>query len=229
MSTAEKLLATPLGFEQTGAELKVLIADDHPLLLAGLRRTLESQADIEIVGQAQSAPELLSLIERRRPGVVLTDLRMPGSDGFELITRVRESWPEIKIVVLSASDDRASVDGALLAGASAFVVKSTAGLDVASVLRQVSSGAIFHAPSVTLAPSCGEQQGAAADPTVVLTGREQQILTAVAGGSTTAAISRELWVSEHTVKFHLTNIYRKLGVANRSAAVRYAFEHGLVA
>jgi DNA-binding NarL/FixJ family response regulator len=229
MSTVEKLLGAPLGFEQTGAELKVLIADDHPLLLAGLRRTLESQADIEIVGQAQSAPELLSLIERRRPGVVLTDLRMPGSDGFELIARVRESWPEIKIVVLSASDDRESVDGALLAGASAFVVKSTAALDVASVLRQVSSGAIFHAPSVTLAPSCAEGQGAAAHPTAVLTGREQQILTAVAGGSTTAAISRELWVSEHTVKFHLTNIYRKLGVANRSAAVRYAFEHGLVA
>ncbi len=133
----------------TDAALKVLIADDHPLLLAGLRRTLETESDIEIVGQARSVPELLGLIERRQPRLVLTDLRMPGGDGFELIARVRDSWPEIKLVVLSASDDQASVDGALRAGASAFIVKSTASLDVASVLRQVSCGAVFHAPART--------------------------------------------------------------------------------
>jgi DNA-binding NarL/FixJ family response regulator len=226
MATAEQSRVGAADFELAEPEkLRVLIADDHPLLLAGLRRTLETQDDIEVVGQAQSAPELLALIERRQPAVVLTDLRMPGVDGFDLITRIRESWPPIKLVVLSASDDRSSVDGALRAGASAFIVKSTAALDVAAVLRQVNSGAIYTAASVT--PGSGDGTNPE-DDGPNLTGREQQILDAVAHGCTTAAISRELWVSEHTVKFHLTNIYRKLGVANRSAAVRYAFEHGLV-
>jgi DNA-binding NarL/FixJ family response regulator len=225
MSASDLKLADRLE-EQPEAALKLLIADDHPLLLAGLRRILEAERDIEVVGQARSVPELLALIERRQPALVLTDLRMPGGDGFDLIARVRESWPQIKLVVLSASDDHASVDAALRAGASAFIVKSTASLDVASALRQVSCGAVYHAPATTssAAPSPGDD--GEADPG--LTDREQQILAAVAHGNTTAAISRDLWVSEHTVKFHLTNIYRKLGVTNRSGAVRYAFEHGLV-
>ena len=229
MSSAKHLVAPseqdPAGPE---AKLKVLIADDHPLLLAGLRRVLETQDDLEIVGQARTGPEVLALIERRLPRIVLMDLRMPGTDGFSLIARLRERWPEIKLVILSASDDRASVNGALGAGAHAFIVKSTAPLDVASVLRQVSCGAVYHAPSVALAPAPSELADDDSDQPA-LTEREQQILAAVAHGRTTAVISRELWVSEHTVKFHLTNIYRKLGVANRSAAVRYAFEHDLVA
>ena len=194
MSTARQL-AEPIDFESSHDELKVLIADDHPLLLAGLRRVLEGEADIEVVGQAQSAPELLALIDRRRPELVLTDLRMPGVEGFDLICRVREAWPEIKIVVLSASDDRASVDGALHAGASAFIVKSTAPLDVASVLRQVNSGAVYHAPSAAPGPGANNGHGGQAEEEPALTNREQQILAAVAHGSTTAEISRELWVS----------------------------------
>jgi DNA-binding NarL/FixJ family response regulator len=207
--------------------LRVLIADDHPLLLAGLRRTLEAHDDMEVVGQAQSGPELLALIERRQPSVVLTDLRMPGVDGFDLVAQIHGRWPQIKLLVLSASDDRESVEGALRAGASAFIIKSTEATDVAAVLRQVGSGAVFHAPAVTLAPAAGPAAVNREDEPA-LTQREQQILAAVARGCTTAAISRELWVSEHTVKFHLTNIYRKLGVVNRSAAVRYAVEHDLV-
>ncbi len=224
MSAVEQDLAVEVN---DSARVKVLIADDHPLLLAGLRRVLEGQPDFELVGQARAADEVLALIERRAPSLVLMDLRMPGVDGFDLIARLRDRWPQIKLVILSASDDRASVAGALNAGASAFIVKSTAPLDVASVLRQVSRGVVFHAPAVTLSTSSAQPADEDAGP--VLTEREQEILAAVAHGSTTAVISRELWVSEHTVKFHLTNIYRKLGVANRSAAVRYALEHGLVA
>ena len=230
MNTAEHQLdaVDEVPASDGSANLRVLIADDHPLLLAGLRRVLESQDDIEVVGQARSGPEVVALVERRRPGIVLMDLRMPGSEGFGLIAQLRERWPDVKLVILSASDDKASVDGALHAGARAFIVKSTAPTDVAAVLRQVSSGAIYHAPTANAQPGSGEQRSAAPEGPA-LTDREQQILAAVAHGSTTAVISRELWVSEHTVKFHLTNIYRKLGVPNRSAAVRYALEHGLVA
>ncbi len=208
------------------APLKVLIADDHPLMIAGVRRALERSEDIEIAGEAHSGPELMRLVERRRPQVVLTDLRMPGADGAECIKQIRATWPEIRVVVLSACEDRPSIDAALNAGASAYVIKSINATDIAAVLRQAASGSVFHATSMP-APRVEE---AGTDPQMPeLTERERAILEAVAAGKTTAVISRELWVSEHTVKFHLTNIYRKLGVPNRAGAVRYALQNGLVA
>jgi DNA-binding NarL/FixJ family response regulator len=131
----------------------------------------------------------------------------------------------VRIVVLSAEDDRASIDAALAAGASAYIVKSVSMSEIASVLSQTASGNVFHAVArgeIRL-DRREEPQGPA------LTERERTILDAVAAGLTTSAISRDLWVSEHTVKFHLTNIYRKLGVPNRAGAVRYALENGLLA
>ena len=207
--------------------LKVLLADDHPLILQGLRRTLEACDDIEIVGEARNGTELLALVERRGPDIVLMDLRMPGGpDGVACLREIGRSWPHVRTVVLSASDDQESIDSALLAGASAYVLKSVGSVDVPSVLRQVSAGgSVFHAPIARPAASGGDS---AAPEGPGLTARETAILAAIADGKTTRAISAELWVSEHTVKFHLTNIYRKLGVSNRSGAVRYAYEHGLV-
>jgi DNA-binding NarL/FixJ family response regulator len=203
--------------------IKVLLADDHPLIIAGVRRTIEHLEDMEVVGEAHSGPALMQLVERRGPDIVLMDLRMPGVRGVEVIQRIREGWPSVKVVILSASDDRQTIDEALQAGASAYVLKSAHTVDIASVLRQASSGAVFHAPSYS--PSRPAVTTDASLP--VLTDRERSILSAVAAGKTTAAISRDLWISEHTIKFHLTNIYRKLGVANRAGAVRYALEHGI--
>ena len=209
--------------EPRPAQIKVLIADDHPLIIAGIRRTIEHVDDMEVVGEARSGTELTQLIGRRQPDVVLMDLKMPGVAGVEAIERIGQHWPQIKTVVLSACDDRGTIDAALHAGASAYVLKSAHTVDIASVLRQASGGAVFHAP--TSAPSPIGVPDVPSRPT--LTERERSILTAVASGMTTAAISRDLWISEHTIKFHLTNIYRKLGVANRAGAVRYALEHGI--
>jgi DNA-binding NarL/FixJ family response regulator len=208
-----------------GAPLKVLIADDHPLMIAGIRRTLEHSESIEIVGEARCGSEVMQLVERRKPQLVLLDLRMPGVCGAECIERIRSAAPTVKVVVLSACDDRPSIDAALAAGASAYIVKSVNPADIASVLRQAACGNVFHATgrAATSHPGQPESQGP------VLTDRERVILEAVAAGLSTAAISKDLWVSEHTVKFHLTNIYRKLGVPNRAGAVRYAVEHGLAA
>ena len=204
--------------------IKVLIADDHPLIIAGIRRTIEHVEDMEVVGEARSGPEMMQLIGRRQPDLVLMDLKMPGVAGVEAILHIRQRWPEVKTVVLSACDDRPTIDHALKAGASAYVLKSAHTVDIASVLRQTSVGAVFHAPAAPPVVAAG-----APDPLVVpaLTERERSILSAVASGLTTSAISRELWISEHTIKFHLTNIYRKLGVANRAGAVRYAMENGI--
>jgi DNA-binding NarL/FixJ family response regulator len=205
------------------ASLKVLIADDHPLMLHGIRRALDGSDGIDVVGEAHSGTELLALVERRKPDLVLLDLHMPGMNGIECIEQMKSLCPEIKAVVISASDDRSSIDAALLAGASAYILKSVTPVDIPAVLRQASSGAVYHVPASPAPRS--ETRQAPSGPE--LTPRERTILTAVADGLTTKAISKDLWLSEHTVKFHLTNIYRKLGVSNRSAAVRYAFENDL--
>jgi DNA-binding NarL/FixJ family response regulator len=204
--------------------LRVLIADDHPLILRALRRALEGDPEIAIVGEATSSDAALALAERRSPHVVLLDLRMPGIGGLECAAEIKRRRPETKIVVLSACDDQPTIDAAFAAGASAYMLKSVAPTDIASVVRGAASGAVFHAPAV---PSHAESSEPDADSEPALTRRETAVLEAIATGLTTSAISRELWLSEHTVKFHLTNIYRKLGVSNRSAAVRYAHEHNL--
>ena len=205
--------------------VKLLIADDHPLVILGVRRALETDERIEIVGEAHTGPELMALVERRAPSVVLLDLWMPGVAGTECIEQIHEQWPQTTVIVLSGSDDRESIDAALHAGASAYIVKSAFPTDIASVIRQASTGAVFHAPS-RAAPTEAADEGPRA---VALTAREQAVLDGVVAGMTTSMISESLWVSEHTVKFHLTNIYRKLGVANRAGAVRYALEHDMVA
>jgi DNA-binding NarL/FixJ family response regulator len=216
------VLGTPRQERRMEHVLKVLVADDHPLILQGLRRTLEDCDDIEVVGEARSGTEVLPLVERRRPDVVLMDLRMPGLDGVACIKQIKQSAPEVKAVILSGCDDRPSIESAREAGASAYVIKSVSSVDIPALLRQVADGyTLFQAPN-------DESGDATQEDAPALTERELTILASVAAGLTTKAISSQLWVSEHTVKFHLTNIYRKLEVTNRSGAVRYAYEHGLV-
>ena len=204
-------------------QINVLIADDHPLIIAGLRRAIEHVDDLVLAGEARTATELLDLVQRRRPDVVLMDLRMPGMSGIDVIKRIRRGRPQARVVVLSACDDRETIDRVFAAGASAYVLKSAQRVDVAAVIRQVVAGGVVD-PRVALGTP---RPGPVRPRRTGLTGRESSILEAVATGMTTAAISRELWVSEHTIKFHLTNIYRKLGVANRAGAIRYALEHGM--
>ncbi len=201
----------------------VLLADDHPLVLAGLRLALERSEGIEVAGEAGTVTELMGRVERRRPQVLLLDLNMPGVKNTEHIEQVTNTWPEVKVVVLSASEDRPSIDAALEAGASAFVVKTVSPSDIAAIVWQVASGTVFHRASGRAAGPGSERTPAGPG----LTDRERTILSAAARGLTAGGISRELWISEHTVKFHLTNIYRKLGVSNRAGAIRWALEHGL--
>jgi DNA-binding NarL/FixJ family response regulator len=204
---------------------RVLIADDHPLIIAGVRRTIDGLDDLEIVGEARSGSELLTLVERRSPAVVLMELRMPGVLGVECIEEVRARWPAVKIVVLSSHEDRESIDSALAAGASAYILKRAATRDILAALRQPAGDVVFRAPApvLTIDPPAGSVG------LLGLTTRERSVLAGAASGKTSAAIAQELWVSSHTVKFHLTNIYRKLGVTNRASAVRFAHEDDLIA
>ena len=202
--------------------MRVLIADDHQLMVEGTKRALEGAKDFEVVGEATNGAQVLPLVKRLRPDLVLLDLRMPQMDGLTCLAKIREQYPDVKVAILSASQDSDLIQTALKRGAHAYIVKSVNPVDLAGSLRQVVAGNVFTTVGVT------EESGERMAKEAGLTDRELVIVRAVARGLSNEAIAKELWVAEQTVKFHLTNIYRKLGVANRTEAARYAYEHGLV-
>ena len=202
--------------------MKILIADNHPLMLTGLRVTLGQVEGFEIVGEARSGPEVLPLIGRTSPDLVLLNMRMPGLDGLGCLDRIRIRYPEIKVVFLSACLDPARIQAAVEHGACGYIVKSIDVVDLASAIRQAVDGTAYHAQGL---PAIDEDSAAVS---AGLTPKELTIIRGVARGLSNTAIGKELWVTEQTVKFHLTNIYRKLRVTNRTAAARWAFAHGLV-
>jgi DNA-binding NarL/FixJ family response regulator len=201
--------------------MKVLIADDHPLTLQGIRRVLEDVGDIEIVGEAQYGSQVLPLIGQTDPDLVMLDIRMPQMDGLACLERIRKRHPKVKVVMLSAYTDETHIAAALQRGASAYIAKTVNPLDLASALRQAFDGTVY-----TTFVAAEDETASSTD--LGLTEREISMLRAVARGLSNQAIGKEYWVTEQTVKFHLGNIYRKLGVTNRTEATRYAYEHGLL-
>ena len=211
--------------------MRVAIADDHRLMLDGIKRALETAADIEVVGEAMSGDEMLALLPQVNPDVVILDLRMPNGDGLDTLTRIRQDHPGMKVIILSMFEDSEHIDQALQRGADGYVVKSINPLDLPSTIRQVVEGAVHLRGVATAAsPADGGQKGSAR-PTSgigVLTERELTILRLVAEGLSNLDIANRLFVTEQTVKFHLSNIYRKLGVSNRTEATRYAYRAKLI-
>ena len=202
--------------------LKVLIADDHRLILDGIKRALEEDGGFEVVGEASSGERVLPLVGRTDPDLVVLDLRMPGMDGLICLDQIKKRHPSVKVVVLSVSTDEKLIENVLKRGASAYIVKSVNPIDLPAALRQAVEGTVFSAIGLP------EATAASAAKAAGLTERETVILTALARGLSNEQIGKELWIAEQTVKFHLTNIYRKLGVANRTEAARYAYQQGLV-
>jgi DNA-binding NarL/FixJ family response regulator len=202
--------------------MRVLICDDHRLIAEGIRHSLEGQGDFEVVGDAQTGSQIMPMIRRTNPELVLLDLRMPGVDGLTALEQIKREHPAVKVVILSAAADQAVIQAALAKGASAYVIKSVNPVDLASTLRQAMEGSVFHAVGIP------EGGSASAANELGLTSREVSILNALARGLSNQAIGKELYVAEQTVKFHLTNIYRKLNAANRTEAVRLAFQHGII-
>ena len=203
------------------AKLRVLLADDHPLMIAAVRSALESEKDFEIVGEATSGSQVMPLVSSARPDVVLIDLRLPEMDGLTCLERICAKHPTVRVVLFSGVDDREQIAAALDRGACAYLVKSIHPGDLAAVIRQAVAGSFFCAVGLDTATTRSGNDDAG------LSGRETEILCGVAQGLSNRAIAKELWLSDQTVKFHLHNIYRKLEVANRTEAAKYAFDHGL--
>ena len=202
--------------------IRLLVADDHALVLQAVRLALEPHSDFEIVAEAKSGSEVIPRAAESNPDLILLDVRMPGIDGIDLLDRLRKQHPEIKVAVLSGVEDPELGAEALRRGARAFLGKGIDPAELGPVLRRVNEGAVLTETFGTTQP---EETGA---DEFDLTAREREILERVATGRSNKQIAREFWLSEQTVKYHLTNVYRKLGVGSRTEAARFAYDHDLV-
>jgi DNA-binding NarL/FixJ family response regulator len=203
-------------------KLRIVVADDHRLMREAIRLALTDADDIEIVGEAETGSAVIPLVRAVDPDLVLLDIRMPGMDGLVVLERLQERHPGVKVVMLSAIDESEVIEAALTAGASAFVTKNVDPRDLASAIRAAEERTVYQAIAL---PKLTEDAAARA---AGLSAKEVDVLRAAARGLSNKQIGRELWLSEQTIKFHLSNVYRKLGVTNRTEAVSHALEHGLI-
>jgi len=197
------------------------MADDHPVVVEGLRLSLEDDGGFEVVGVAHDGAKVLPMIRSTSPDVVLLDMHMPGIDGIGVVTRIRRTYPDVKVVMCSMEAGQESIQAAFMAGACGYIVKTVEPRDLAPAIRQAIAGTAFQATSGSVPDDSMLARAAG------LTNREIEILRLVTRGLSNKTIARELWVTEQTVKFHLSNVYRKLGIANRTEAARWAHSKGL--
>jgi DNA-binding NarL/FixJ family response regulator len=185
---------------------------------------------IRVVGKTTSTEEALRMVEEHRPDLLITELEGDSGEhsGLALIERARSVAPDVRPIVLSMHHEVQAIDAALAAGAAAYVVKTAHPEDLASAVRQAFSHSVYLAGRPATAPVAVSEPASTVDDSPGLTRRELEILRLVAEGHSNAQLARMLWVTEQTVKFHLSNIYRKLDVANRTEASRWAQVHGLL-
>jgi DNA-binding NarL/FixJ family response regulator len=209
--------------------IRVLLADDHPVVRRGLAALLGTLPDFEVVGEAVDGEEAVREAQLTRPDVVLMDVRMPGTDGVAATRRLRETVPDTAVLVLTMYDDDATVFTAMQAGARGYLLKGAEQEEIADAIRAVVRGQAIFGPGIAsrLLDHFANPPAPAEDPFPDLTPREREILELLAEGRRTADIAGALHLSPKTVSNNLTTIFAKLEVADRTAAVIRARERGL--
>jgi len=219
----------PDGGQRSGA-VRVVIVDDHPLFREGLRAALGSAADIEVVAEAETVAAALAVVAEHRPDVVIMDLSLPDGSGIEATRRIAADRPELPVLILTMSDDDASLLGALQEGARGYLVKGASRDEVLHAVRTVAYGGAVFGRDIAARISglvAGGRRLDAERLFPALTAREVEVLELVARGLDNRRISRELYLAEKTVRNHISHIFDKLHVATRAEAVARARDVGL--
>jgi DNA-binding NarL/FixJ family response regulator len=214
---------------QNGA-IRVVLADDHPMFRFGLRLSLEGAGDIEVVGEAADGADAVTLVEELDPDVLVLDLTMPAAHGVQVIETLASSRPRVRVLVVTMSDDSASVFAAVRAGASGYVLKGAGQAELERAVRATARGEAIFGPDVALtvrerlAAPMGQALGSLPDG---LSDREREVLDLLARGMSNPDIARTLYLSPKTVRNHVSNILMKLRVPDRAQAMIRAREAGL--
>ena len=211
--------------------LRIVLAEDHALVRQGMCALLSAQPDIEVVGEVSIGSDVLDIVRRKHPDVLVLDLMMPGSSGFDTIRRVTQKVPGCRVLVLSMHASAAYAAEALRCGASGYVLKASDASSLLRGIREVAAGRRYLSPLLSQEEldryaQVDEQPGL--DPFDTLTDRERQVMAMVAQGMTSGAIAELLLISPRTVELHRANLLRKLGVKNHSALVLYALKKGMI-
>lgn len=201
--------------------VRLVVAEDHTLVAAGIRHSLAVDGGFEIVAEADSSAEVVAAVRRSAPDAVLLDLDMPGMAGFTILDRLRTAHPDVAVIVLANEAEPQRVGAAFRHGAVGYLRKSVAEHDLGPAIRQALDGTAYHAHGL---PELSDQSVLLQ---AGLSPREADVLRCVARGLANREIASELWISVPTVKFHLSNAYRTLGIANRTEAARWVLEHGI--
>ncbi len=207
--------------------IRIVLADDHPLMRAGIRATLVAEPDLTLVGEAADGHEAQRLSHELEPDVLLLDLNMPGPSAFETVAYLREHCPQVKVVMLTAYDDDTYVHGLVAAGVAGYVLKDEIEEAVVRAIRTVMQGDTWFSRTVVdklARPATGEVPFTERP---ALTERELEVVRLVTQGFSNKEIGEALKVKERTVEFHVGNVLRKLGVASRVEAAVWAKEHGV--
>ncbi len=207
-------------------KIRVLVADDHPMLREGLTAVLGTQPDFEVIGEAADGSEVVRLAQELRPDVILLDLEMPTLDGVAALERLRDAGSGARTIVFTAYDADERILRSLRAGARGYLLKGAARAEIFDAIRTVHSGGSLLGPAVTSRVLDHIEQGDARPDG--LTPRELEVLALLARGLKNAQIAEELYISERTVKFHVSSILAKLGAGTRTEAARIAVRRGLV-
>jgi NarL family two-component system response regulator LiaR len=212
---------------QTTTPIRIVLVDDHAMLRRGLAFFLSGFDDLELVGEADSGEQALTVCRQTLPDVVLMDIKMPGLDGAETTRLIREQFPQIQVIVLTSFQEDDLVRRALEAGAIGYLLKDISAIDLARAIRQAHAGGLILAPGAAEALLQTPHQPLARSD-YGLTKREQQVLDLLAEGLSNAEIADRLVISLSTAKFHVHSILTKLEVSSRAEAIALAWKHGLI-
>lgn len=213
---------------EEAAKIRILVADDHPMLREGLVSVLSTQPDFEVIGEATDGSETVRLAERLEPDVILLDLEMPGLDGVAALEKLRDAGSGARTIVFTAYDTDERILGALRAGARGYLLKGASRTEIFDAIRTVHSGGSLLGPVVTTRLLEHVERGDEQERPNNLTPRELEVLALLTRGRKNSEIADTLFISERTVKFHVSSILGKLGAENRTEAVRVAVRRGLV-
>ena len=208
--------------------IRVLLADDHAIVRAGLKEILADTGDIEVAGEAANGQEVLARVSAQDFDVAVLDMSMPGRNGIELIKLVKAERPKLRILVLSMHSEEQYAVRALKAGASGYLSKESAADELVAAIRRIAGGGAYVTPETAERLALGAAPRAETAAHTLLSDREFQVFQMIARGASVSDIARELSLSVKTISTHKTRIMEKMGLANQAELIRYALEHRLL-